>query len=525
MMAVTSTASVMGIDGHIVRVEVDITQGLPAFIMVGLAEGAVRESRVRVSSAIRNAGYVLPLRKITANLAPADRRKEGSGFDLPLAMAILGALGHISQERFDRWALAGELSLDGDIRPIPGTFPMTLACREAGLEGIIVAAENAREASLVRGIEVRSARHLRQAAEFMNATGDLPEAVPPEESGPAAVFEDLCDVAGQQSARRALEIAAAGGHSFLLIGPPGAGKSMLARRLPSILPPLSREQALETTKIWSVAGLLDPLSPLITRAPFRAPHHTITAAALAGGGGVPRPGEISLAHHGVLFLDELPEFSPRVLEVLRQPLEEGRVLIVRSTHAFTFPSRFLLAAAMNPCPCGFRGHPDRTCSCTQLQVSRYRSRLTGPFLDRIDLHVEVPPVKVEALERGVGEPSVRVADRVKAARIRTRERLLQLTRQRDDGSGPAPDGGLINATLTPAQLRTLPRPDPEARQILTRAVRTYSLSARTYHRLLKVAWTIADLEGRSRVGAREVSEALQYRVGERERRSLHHATA
>ncbi len=515
MMAATMTAGVMGIDGHIVRVEVDITQGLPAFLLVGLAEGAVRESRVRVSSAIRNAGYVLPLRKITANLAPADRRKEGSGFDLPLAVAILGALGHIAQDRFAGWGLAGELSLDGEIHPIPGIFPMALACREAGLEGLIVAGGNAREASLVEGLEVRSARHLRQAAEFMNGTGELPGCESDGDRGREPVLPDLRDVSGQILARRALEIAAAGGHSFLLLGPPGAGKSMLAQRLPSILPPLGPAEAMETTKIWSVAGLLDPASPLITRPPFRAPHHTITAAALAGGGSVPRPGEISLAHNGILFLDELPEFSGRVLDVLRQPLEEGRVLIVRNAHAIAFPSRFMLAAAANPCPCGFLGHPGRECTCTPFQIHRYRSRLSGPLLDRIDLHVDVPPVEVEALDSGSGEPSNRVNGRVVEARRRAAERLSECP-SNAVMSGVPP----VNAALTPAGLRHLPPPDEAGRRMLKTAVVSYGLSARTYHRLLKVAWTLADLAGSDRVGAEQIGEALQFRVGERDRAAL-----
>lgn len=501
----------MGIDGYVIRVEVDITQGLPAFVMVGLAEGAVRESRVRVSSAIRNAGYVLPLRKIVANLAPADVRKEGSGFDLPLAVAILGALGHIAQSNFNHYALVGELSLDGDLRPISGTFPMALACREAGLEGFIVPEENANEAALVEGLDVRWARTLREAAEFINGTAELPSPGASDSRAPKDNLDDLKDVAGQHAARRALEIAAAGGHSFLLIGPPGAGKSMLARRLPSILPPLSSKECLETTKIWSVAGLLDPSAPLIVHPPFRAPHHTITSAALAGGGSVPRPGEISLAHNGILFLDELPEFTGRVLDVLRQPLEEGRILLARSAQAHLFPARFLLAAAMNPCPCGFRGHPTRACTCTPLQVHRYRSRLSGPLLDRIDLHVEVPPVEVGALERGVGESSSVVAERVGKARIRSQERLKIFSNARNGGHIS------INAMLTASEIRTLPPPEEEARRILSQAARAYSITARTYHRLLKVAWTIADLEESRRVSAQHVSEALHYRVGERER--------
>ncbi|MFC1545786.1 YifB family Mg chelatase-like AAA ATPase, partial [Gemmatimonadota bacterium] len=500
--------------GFMVCIEVDITQGLPAFIMVGLAEGAVRESRIRVSSAIRNAGYVLPLRKIVANLAPADIRKVGSAFDLSLAMAILGSLGHISQERFATWALAGELSLDGDLRGVPGTFPMALACRDAGINGMIVPRENYAEASLVGRLDVRSASTLREAAEFMNGTGTLSASPSCFREESRAACEDLRDIAGQHAARRALEIAAAGGHSFLLSGPPGAGKSMLVQRLPSILPPLTEQESLETTKIWSVAGLLDSTSPLKDLPPFRAPHHTITTAALAGGGGIPRPGEISLAHNGVLFLDELPEFPSRVLDVLRQPIEEGRILLVRSARSFLFPSRFLLAAAMNPCPCGFRGHPGRSCTCTDIQAKRYRSRISGPLLDRIDLHIDVPPVEVEALQEGGGEPSAAVALRVAGARERARERF--------DRYGIGSDAGItINAALTSAQLRKLPSPDERARQILAKAVRGYNLTARTWHRLQKVAWTIADLDGSDSVTAHHVSEALHYRTGDREGLSVH----
>ncbi len=361
---------------------------------------------------------------------------------------------------------------------------------------------------------MRSAASLRQAAEVMNGTGDLPKAPSASRAGRVEACEDLRDIAGQHSARRALEIAAAGGHSFLLSGPPGAGKSMLVQRLPSILPPLTEQESLETTKIWSVSGLLDSTSPLKDRPPFRAPHHTITPTALAGGGGIPRPGEISLAHNGVLFLDELPEFPSRVLDVLRQPIEEGRILLVRSARSFSFPSRFMLAAAMNPCPCGFRGHPGRSCSCTDIQAKRYRSRISGPLLDRIDLHVEVPPVEVEALEKGEGEPSAPVALRVDQARSNARKRFEKYCVGSDTGT-------TVNAALTSAQLRRLPSPDDRARHILPRAVRGYNLTARTWHRLQKVAWTIADLEGSDSVTAHHVSEALHYRTGDREGLSVH----
>ena len=510
-MAITHTAATVGIDGYTIRVEVDISQGLPAFIMVGLAEGAVRESRVRVSAAIRNAGYVLPMRKIVANLSPADVRKEGSGFDLPLAIAILGSLGHINQRRFATWALAGELSLDGDLRPIHGTFPLALACRSDGFDGIVVPEGNGAEAGLVEGLEVRTARTLRDVAEFMNGTGELPPPPDGETSNDPPNWEDLRDVVGQHGGRRALEIAAAGGHNLLLTGPPGAGKSMLARRLPGIMPPLDPEHRLETTKIWSVAGRLDPTSPLITRPPFRAPHHTVTSVALAGGGSIPRPGEVSLAHNGVLFLDELPEFAYRALEILRQPMEEGTILLVRTAQTHAFPARFQLVAAMNPCPCGYRGHPTRPCGCTPLQVQRYQGRLSGPLLDRIDLHVEVPPVDVRSLEEGCGEPSAPVAERVVQSRRRTLARIAGI--EPPPGVPPA----RVNAQLGPAMLRRLPSPNEEARHLLARAVRTYGLTARTYHRLLKVAWTIADLEGSPTVGAAHISEALHFRVGERDR--------
>jgi magnesium chelatase family protein len=514
MMAITHTAATVGIDGYMIRVEVDISQGLPAFIMVGLAEGAVRESRVRVSAAIRNAGYVLPMRKIVANLSPADVRKEGSGFDLPLAIAILGSLGHINQRRFATWALAGELSLDGDLRPIHGTFPMTLACRSAEFDGIVVPEGNAAEAGLVEGLEVRTARTLRDVAEFMNGTGELPPPQRGRTSSAPPAGEDLSDVVGQHGGRRALEIAAAGGHNLLLTGPPGAGKSMLAHRLPGIMPLLEPEQRLETTKIWSVAGRLDPKAPLISRPPFRAPHHTVTSVALAGGGSIPRPGEVSLAHNGVLFLDEMPEFAYRALEILRQPMEEGRILLVRTAQTHAFPARFQLVAAMNPCPCGFRGHPTRACVCTSLQVQRYRGRLSGPLLDRIDLHVEVPPVDVRSLEKGSGEPSAAVATRVIESRRRMQHRMAGIV-----GRAGSPLAR-VNAELGPAMLRQLPSPNEEARRLLARAVRAYALTARTYHRLLKVAWTIADLEGSAAVGSTHISEALHYRVGERDRGSV-----
>lgn len=503
MISKVNSLALNGVDGAAVICECDIAGGLPAFDIVGLPDASVKEARDRVRSALRNCGFDFPLRRLTINLAPAQIKKSGTLYDLPMALAILAASKQIPPVD-GKSAFIGELSLDGFLRPVNGVLPMVLAAKDSGMNCVFVPAENASEAAAADGITVYASDHMNNIIKHLNNEECL---VPV----PKTVFEnktvssdDYSDVVGQESAKRAIIIAASGGHNLLMVGPPGSGKSMLAKRLPSILPPLTYEEALECTKIYSVLGKLNAENPMIFTRPFRAPHHTMSASALVGGSSVPRPGEISMAHNGVLFLDELPEFHSDVLEVMRQPLEDGVVTVSRARGSATYPSRFTLVCAMNPCKCGYAGFDDVRCQCTENAIKKYWKKISGPLLDRIDIQISVPPVEYSDLERQDirGKSSAQMALEVSKAR------QIQQNRYKNDGIN-------CNGQLTPSLIRKYCVLDGEASELLEMAFDRLSLSARGYDKILKIARTIADLDGSESITADHISEAIEYRSFDR----------
>lgn len=508
MLSKIFSASTLGVDAYRVEVEADIQQQLPAFVTVGLPEGAVRESKERVTAAIKNSDFVFPAKRVTINLAPADIKKEGSAFDLPIAVGILAATGQILRERFDEYVMLGELSLDGTLRAIPGVLPMTMNIKpDNGIKGIIVPKENAKEAAMAQTVPVISVGSLKEAVHFLEDEST----VKPYDIDIKAVFEralsypiDFNDVKGQESAKRALEVSAAGGHNIVMIGPPGSGKTMLARRVPTILPDLSIAEALETTKIHSVAGRLQADSALVATRPFRSPHHSISYAGLVGGGHIPKPGEVSLAHHGVLFLDELPEFKKDILEMLRQPMEDNEVTISRATVTLTYPAGFMLVSAMNPCPCGYYGDPNHDCNCSSGEIQRYMSRISGPLMDRIDIHISVPSVKFKELSSETsGEKSVDIRKRVNLARHRQHERFEKEKQI------------FCNAHMESSDIRKYCKIDDKSQSLLSLAITKQGLSARAYDRILKVSRTIADLDNEDKIKIGHVAEAVHYRTLDR----------